>query len=153
MHLSYYLHLLQSFYIFLQLYSLFLPDLSRITYTKEIYMYTQIRQQQQLIMLNTIATVTAFSWCSGYHICLTHRRSPVRNRAKTWNIFFFDFQLCTLCHERLHKNVRLIPIVNFCTYAQQKGINHLVILVKLSNALVLNSHGKCANSSSKPIIS
>ena len=25
----------------------------------------------------------AFSWCSGYHICLTHRRSPVRSRAKT----------------------------------------------------------------------
>ena len=24
-----------------------------------------------------------FSWCSGYHICLTHRRSPVRSRAKT----------------------------------------------------------------------
>ena len=28
-----------------------------------------------------------FSWCSGYHICLTHRRSPVRNRAKTGSSF------------------------------------------------------------------
>ena len=27
--------------------------------------------------------VSRFSWCSGYHICLTHRRSPVRSRAKT----------------------------------------------------------------------
>ena len=27
-----------------------------------------------------------FSWCSGYHICLTHRRSPVRSRAKTFNV-------------------------------------------------------------------
>ena len=27
--------------------------------------------------------VKQFSWCSGYHICLTHRRSPVRSRAKT----------------------------------------------------------------------
>ena len=41
-----------------------------------------------------------FSWCSGYHICLTHRRSPVRSRAKTSNffvsyfhfIYLFDFQ-------------------------------------------------------------
>ena len=24
-----------------------------------------------------------FPWCSGYHICLTHRRSPVRSRAET----------------------------------------------------------------------
>ena len=29
-----------------------------------------------------------FSWCSGYHICLTHRRSPVRSRAKTDSILF-----------------------------------------------------------------
>ena len=28
-------------------------------------------------------TGSRFSWCSGYHICLTHRRSPVRSRAKT----------------------------------------------------------------------
>ena len=28
--------------------------------------------------------VSQFSWCSGYHICLTHRRSPVRSRAKTF---------------------------------------------------------------------
>ena len=27
--------------------------------------------------------LSKFSWCSGYHICLTHRRSPVRSRAKT----------------------------------------------------------------------
>ena len=30
-----------------------------------------------------ITNVKQFSWCSGYHICLTHRRSPVRSRAKT----------------------------------------------------------------------
>ena len=44
-----------------------------------------------------------FSWCSGYHICLTHRRSPVRSRAKTLNffvsyfhfIYLFDFQKYT----------------------------------------------------------
>ena len=31
-----------------------------------------------------------FSWCSGYHICLTHRRSPVRNRAKTISFFVIN---------------------------------------------------------------
>ena len=30
-----------------------------------------------------VINVKQFSWCSGYHICLTHRRSPVRSRAKT----------------------------------------------------------------------
>ena len=30
-----------------------------------------------------VSTANEFSWCSGYHICLTHRRSPVRSRAKT----------------------------------------------------------------------
>ena len=30
-----------------------------------------------------LGNVKQFSWCSGYHICLTHRRSPVRSRAKT----------------------------------------------------------------------
>ena len=28
-------------------------------------------------------------WCSGYHICLTRRRSPVRNRAAPCLFFFF----------------------------------------------------------------
>ena len=37
-------------------------------------------------VLNALCTFHVFSWCSGYHICLTHRRSPVRSRAKT-NIF------------------------------------------------------------------
>ena len=35
-------------------------------------------------------------WCSGYHICLTRRRSPVRNRAApgfllSHGLFFFSF--------------------------------------------------------------
>ena len=35
-------------------------------------------------MLDFVGLNTSkFSWCSGYHICLTHRRSPVRSRAKT----------------------------------------------------------------------
>ena len=33
---------------------------------------------------NMFSGVKRFSWCSGYHICLTHRRSPVRSRAKTY---------------------------------------------------------------------
>ena len=37
------------------------------------------------------AILSKFSWCSGYHICLTHRRSPVRSRAKT--CVFFSFEL------------------------------------------------------------
>ena len=32
--------------------------------------------------------VSKFPWCSGYHICLTHRRSPVRSRAETFFVFF-----------------------------------------------------------------
>ena len=31
-----------------------------------------------------------FPWCSGYHVCLTRRRSPVRSWAET-NLFFSDF--------------------------------------------------------------
>ena len=38
-----------------------------------------------------------FSWCSGYHICLTHRRSPVRNRAKTGSNFWNWISLQMLC--------------------------------------------------------
>ena len=34
-----------------------------------------------------------FSWCSGYHICLTHRRSPVRSRAKIY-LLNFDIPFC-----------------------------------------------------------
>ena len=34
-----------------------------------------------------------FPWCSGYHICLTHRRSPVRNRAETVEIFLLIFKV------------------------------------------------------------
>ena len=37
--------------------------------------------------------LSKFSWCSGYHICLTHRRSPVRSRAKTLQCFYvFQFR-------------------------------------------------------------
>ena len=38
---------------------------------------------QVLINLIFLHFLHEFSWCSGYHICLTHRRSPVRSRAKT----------------------------------------------------------------------
>ena len=37
-----------------------------------------------------VSTASEFSWCSGYHICLTHRRSPVRSRAKTILKHFWD---------------------------------------------------------------
>ena len=32
-----------------------------------------------------------FPWCSGYHICVTHRRSPVRSRAKAMITFQKNF--------------------------------------------------------------
>ena len=35
------------------------------------------------LKVECVLNVKQFSWCSGYHICLTHRRSPVRSRAKT----------------------------------------------------------------------
>ena len=39
--------------------------------------------QSSLFFKHFSAILSKFSWCSGYHICLTHRRSPVRSRAKT----------------------------------------------------------------------
>ena len=30
-------------------------------------------------------------WCSGYHVSLTHSRSPVRSRVESHVFFFFDF--------------------------------------------------------------
>ena len=34
-----------------------------------------------------------FLWCSGYHMSLTHSRSPVRSRAETvFSTFFFSSQ-------------------------------------------------------------
>ncbi|CAN6909209.1 unnamed protein product [Brassica oleracea] len=30
-------------------------------------------------------------WCSGYHVCLTRKRSPVRSWAAPFSFFFFFF--------------------------------------------------------------
>jgi hypothetical protein len=38
--------------------------------------------------------VYVFLWCSGYQVCLTCRRSPVRSRAETFNFLFFT-RVCT----------------------------------------------------------
>ena len=35
------------------------------------------------LSLNLVLIHTQFPWCSGYHICLTRRRSPVRSRTET----------------------------------------------------------------------
>ena len=45
------------------------------------------KTKQRNIVAFSDSYIIGFSWCSGYHICLTHRRSPVRNRAKTQNYF------------------------------------------------------------------
>ena len=37
----------------------------------------------QLLILNFIPS-SWFSWCSGYHVCFTRTRSPVRSRARTF---------------------------------------------------------------------
>ena len=42
------------------------------------YLYSEIQQD-----IRFPTTGLWFSWGSGYHISLTHRRSPVRSRAKT----------------------------------------------------------------------
>ena len=43
------------------------------------------KSRKRCATLTRLATdCKEFSWCSGYHICLTHRRSPVRSRAKTY---------------------------------------------------------------------
>ena len=36
---------------------------------------------------NFATRLSAVLWCSGYHICLTRRRSPVRNRAAPEDFF------------------------------------------------------------------
>ena len=42
------------------------------------------KSRKRYATLTRLATdCKEFSWCSGYHICLTHRRSPVWSRAKT----------------------------------------------------------------------
>ena len=64
-----------------------------------------------LIIILLQLFLSVFSWCSGYHICLTHRRSPVRSRAKTDNIFAQLF-LQNLCVAILHMSDE-IAISNF----------------------------------------
>ena len=43
-----------------------------------------------------------FSWCSGYHICLPHRRYPVRSLVETFLLFFCFGQFSVI---NLFKNV------------------------------------------------
>ena len=40
-----------------------------------------LKEKQRAIKLFTLCN--KFPWCSGYHICLTRRRSPVRSRTET----------------------------------------------------------------------
>ena len=47
------------------------------------YGVSHLTHKKDKIVLNLVSKFNRFSWCSGYHICLTHRRSPVRSRAKT----------------------------------------------------------------------
>ena len=46
-----------------------------------------------------------FSWCSGYHICLTHRRSPVRAWAVSMFLFFKPLLFWLDFHQLKHINV------------------------------------------------
>ena len=51
---------------------------------KSVYMTNKYKQ---------IFIENKFPWCSGYHVCLTRRRSPVRNRAAPCPFFSFGFGL------------------------------------------------------------
>ena len=52
-----------------------------------------------------------FSWCSGYHICLTHRRSPVLSRAKTYFFLFVTSYHMKNSRAMMHY---LCPLFRFC---------------------------------------
>ena len=64
-----------------------LPRLGTTRVSEEFVLTVQCEQfffcKARPVNVVILENVRQFSWCSGYHICLTHRRSPVRSRAKT----------------------------------------------------------------------
>ena len=74
-----------------------------------------------------------FLWCSGYHVCLTRTRSPVRSRAETR--FFFPYStehfhyLNLLVQVQFKPSDRLLHIFTHRTRSSSKGsriwIHHL----------------------------
>ena len=73
---------------FLDMHSLALISENCILSTKAEYFTFLLNKAY---FLNSI--YIEFSWCSGYHICLTHRRSPVQSRAKTCYFCFIMFEI------------------------------------------------------------
>ena len=46
-----------------------------------------------------------FSWCSDYHICLTHRKFTVRNRAETSLLFIHSVRAKSFSGSSLHYSI------------------------------------------------
>ena len=67
-----------------------------------------------------------FLWCSGYHVCLTRTRSPVRSRAET-RFFFFPYSteqfhyLNLLVQVQFKLSDRLLHIFTHRTRSSSKG--------------------------------
>ena len=49
----------------------------------ELVQYVELRRSVGWKYWIGSRSTTAFPWCSGYHVCLTRRRSPVRSWAET----------------------------------------------------------------------
>ena len=72
---------------------------------------------EKLINENLMAKISRFTvcvfvqlhavvipWCSGYHVSLTHSRSPVRSRAESLN-FFFSPPARLIHNDDIHQNI------------------------------------------------
>ena len=54
--------------------------------------FVLMTKQEMLVICSEV-----IPWCSGYHVSLTHSRSPVRSRAESLVFFFFFFFPFTGC--------------------------------------------------------
>ena len=82
----------------------------------------------------------------GYHVSLTHWRSPVRVRAKTTDFFyFFCIELSLLVHvHALKKNMTMIKVVTFCRCIIKIGTaEHVSFLDKITSVLTSISQSSC----------
>ena len=68
-------------------------------------------------------------WCSGYHVSLTHSRSPVRSRAES--TFFFYFCTCLdILSTNLHVTVQSEVGLLFNSIRIQLTVDRYTILVR-----------------------
>ena len=88
--------------------------------TKEFFFCVQFPN------LLTLLLPTTCLWCSGYHICLTHRRSLVRSQVRTISLVVFSFEcgskiVCKITNSsskneliHVYRELLLLIIIDLC---------------------------------------